>query len=141
MNNKVKIVNIRHLVIACALSRSTINTLMKQESFPAPIQILGRAKRWDIGEVEFWMRERIVERNHSKKKCYEYYCLENENRPLRFHSIASLRAEFDLARSTVYDMMKNEGFPYPVQLSARRVGWVESEVIDWHDRKKSKRKT
>lgn len=36
-----------------------------------------------------------------------------------------------LARSTIYKYMGAGGFPKPVSLGDRCVGWVESEVIDW----------
>lgn len=34
-------------------------------------------------------------------------------------------------RSSIYSMVANNEFPKPIKLSARRVGWVESEVNDW----------
>ena len=33
--------------------------------------------------------------------------------------------------STLYDLMGREKFPKPVPLSPGRVGWIESEVLDW----------
>ena len=36
-----------------------------------------------------------------------------------------------LKRSTLYDLLKAHGFPKPVQLSSKSVGWVEAEVQDW----------
>jgi prophage regulatory protein len=36
-----------------------------------------------------------------------------------------------LGRSTIYAMMHDGKFPKPIQLSARAVGWVESEVADF----------
>ena len=36
-----------------------------------------------------------------------------------------------LARSTVYKFMKTGQFPQAVHLSARSVGWLESEVLNW----------
>lgn len=32
---------------------------------------------------------------------------------------------------TIYRLLNNGGFPRPVQLSIRRVGWKESEVQAW----------
>lgn len=36
-----------------------------------------------------------------------------------------------LSRSTVYKYIAEGGFPKPVTLGERCVGWVESEVFDW----------
>ncbi|GAM59149.1 hypothetical protein JCM19231_1715 [Vibrio ishigakensis] len=139
MTQKVKILDIDRLVVAIAISRNTINTLIENKAFPAPIQILGKAKRWDVKEIESWMRAKILERNHSPKEYYDYHRPENENKLLRFHSYATLKAEFGVARSSLYVLMRDGGFPHPVKLSARRVGWVESEVIDWFEAQKLKR--
>jgi prophage regulatory protein len=37
----------------------------------------------------------------------------------------------DLSKSTVWEMVRDEDFPAPVQLSANRIGWLESEVDEW----------
>ena len=36
-----------------------------------------------------------------------------------------------LPRSTIYDKMKAGEFPRPIRLTARSVGWLESEIADW----------
>jgi prophage regulatory protein len=36
-----------------------------------------------------------------------------------------------LARSTVYKFISDGGFPKPISLGDRCVGWLESEVQDW----------
>lgn len=36
-----------------------------------------------------------------------------------------------LSRRTIYLEIADGRFPRPVQLTARRVGWVESEIEDW----------
>lgn len=36
-----------------------------------------------------------------------------------------------LARSTIYKYIAEDGFPKPVSLGERSVGWVEGEVQDW----------
>lgn len=36
-----------------------------------------------------------------------------------------------LGRSTIYKYMSVGGFPRPISLGDRSVGWVESEVHDW----------
>jgi prophage regulatory protein len=36
-----------------------------------------------------------------------------------------------LARSTVYALIAEGAFPAQVKISPRRVGWIESEVLDW----------
>ena len=36
-----------------------------------------------------------------------------------------------LARSTIYKLISEDGFPRPVPLVGRSVGWLESEVQEW----------
>lgn len=36
-----------------------------------------------------------------------------------------------LPRSTIYAKIASGEFPKPIQLSARAVGWLENEIIDW----------
>ncbi|EMW0554120.1 helix-turn-helix transcriptional regulator [Pseudomonas aeruginosa] len=36
-----------------------------------------------------------------------------------------------LARSTIYKLISEGGFPRPVPLVGRCVGWLESEVQEW----------
>lgn len=36
-----------------------------------------------------------------------------------------------LARSTIYKLIGEGGFPKPVPLVGRSVGWIESEVHEW----------
>jgi prophage regulatory protein len=49
-----------------------------------------------------------------------------------------------LSRSTIYDGIAAGTFPKPVPLSAKSVGWLESEIVEWQqariterDRKRS----
>ncbi len=36
-----------------------------------------------------------------------------------------------LSRSTLYQYIRDGGFPKPVQLGLRAVGWLESDINDW----------
>lgn len=36
-----------------------------------------------------------------------------------------------MPRSTIYLKMKNKEFPQQVNIGARSVAWVESEILDW----------
>jgi len=36
-----------------------------------------------------------------------------------------------LSASSIYQLMADNSFPQSVQLSERRVAWVEQEIIDW----------
>jgi len=42
-----------------------------------------------------------------------------------------VEARTGLARSTIYQYVKDGVFPKPVQLGARAVGWLEAEVSAW----------
>jgi len=49
-----------------------------------------------------------------------------------------VEARTGLARSTIYEWMKQGTFPKPVALGARLVGWRESDIDAWLDTRKSK---
>ena len=38
-----------------------------------------------------------------------------------------------LSRSTIYLRIKEGSFPKPINLGARAVGWLESEIGEWLD--------
>ncbi len=42
-----------------------------------------------------------------------------------------VEARTGLARSTIYQYIKDGVFPKPVQLGPRAVGWVESDISAW----------
>lgn len=47
---------------------------------------------------------------------------------LRRHDVERVTG---LPRSTIYDKVAKGEFPRPIQLSARAVGWLESEIVEW----------
>ena len=42
---------------------------------------------------------------------------------------------YRIPKSSIYEMIQNEGFPRPVKLSARRSVWIESQVEDWFNQR------
>jgi prophage regulatory protein len=36
-----------------------------------------------------------------------------------------------LAKSTIYKLISQNQFPVPIKLSARAVGWLQSEIEGW----------
>jgi len=53
-----------------------------------------------------------------------------------------VKARTGLSRSTIYLRVSEGSFPKPVSLGARSVGWVESEIQDWLEKRiKASRKT
>jgi prophage regulatory protein len=48
---------------------------------------------------------------------------------------AEVEARTGLARSTIYQRIKEGTFPAPVSLGAKAVGWIESEINDWLTRR------
>lgn len=45
--------------------------------------------------------------------------------------LPNVKARTGLSRSTIYQRVSAGTFPPPVNLGARAVGWLESEVSDW----------
>jgi prophage regulatory protein len=42
-----------------------------------------------------------------------------------------------LSRSTIYDYIRRGIFPAPIKIGLKRVGWLESEVDDWLDKRRT----
>lgn len=40
-----------------------------------------------------------------------------------------------LSRSSIYAFVSEKAFPKPINLGARAVGWLESEVAEWISKK------
>ncbi|WP_288842486.1 AlpA family transcriptional regulator [uncultured Deefgea sp.] len=54
----------------------------------------------------------------------------------RFISRATLKnLVVGIADSTLYEWIAQKKFPAPISLGAKRVGWLESEVIAWQQSK------
>lgn len=49
----------------------------------------------------------------------------------RFLRLPEVKAEVGLSRATIYRMIAREEFPRHHQLSARCVGWYESQIAAW----------
>ena len=52
----------------------------------------------------------------------------------------AVMARVGLCKVSIYAAIKQSGFPQPVPLSGRSVGWVESEVEAWLRRRAEMRK-
>jgi prophage regulatory protein len=44
-----------------------------------------------------------------------------------------------LKRTQIHQLIKDGHFPAPVQLSARRKGWLEKKLIDWQQQRIARR--
>ena len=45
--------------------------------------------------------------------------------------LPAVQSRTGLSRSTIYQRVAEGSFPKPINLGARAVGWVESEISDW----------
>lgn len=45
--------------------------------------------------------------------------------------LPAVKIRTGLSRSTIYLRIKKEGFPLPVPLGDRAVGWLEEEIEEW----------
>ncbi len=46
-----------------------------------------------------------------------------------------VKARTGLSRSTIYLQISKHTFPEPISLGSRAVGWIESEIDDWINRR------
>jgi prophage regulatory protein len=54
--------------------------------------------------------------------------------------LPKVKAKTGLSRSTIYLGVADESFPAPISLGARAVGWLETEIDEWIDRKIEQRR-
>lgn len=47
----------------------------------------------------------------------------------------AIKGQTGLSRSTIYAYIKSGDFPKPILLGARAVGWLQSEVDEWLERR------
>jgi prophage regulatory protein len=45
--------------------------------------------------------------------------------------LPAVKARTGLSRSTIYLRISEGGFPVPVSLGGRAVGWLEAEIQEW----------
>ena len=57
------------------------------------------------------------------------------NTPSRILRLPAVRARTGLARSTIYLAISEGRFPRPISLGERAVGWLESEINEWLNRR------
>ena len=48
----------------CAISRSQVYRLLDLGQFPKPVKISERSVRWRSDEVQDWIEQRTLDRNH-----------------------------------------------------------------------------
>ena len=54
-----------------------------------------------------------------------------KERPLTIIRRKQVEARTGYSRSTIYSKVSKGEFPAPIQLGARAVGWIESEIDTW----------
>jgi prophage regulatory protein len=53
--------------------------------------------------------------------------------------LPALKEKTGKSRSSLYLMIANGSFPKPIKLGRRSVGWLESEVENWIEKRMSER--
>jgi prophage regulatory protein len=53
----------------------------------------------------------------------------------RIIRLPEVKFRTSLPRSSIYDLIKKGLFPKQIKLMSRSVGWLESEIDEWIDRK------
>lgn len=59
---------------------------------------------------------------------------------MRVLRLPALEAKIGFKHSTIYKWISEQGFPQPVPLGPRAVGWLEHEVDRWLEAQANKRK-
>jgi prophage regulatory protein len=50
---------------------------------------------------------------------------------MKFLTVKQIMKMTGLSRTTIWRLERDEEFPKRRQLGLRRIGWIESEVLDW----------
>jgi len=53
--------------------------------------------------------------------------------------LPEVKVRVGLSRSTIYQAIQHKGFPSPIPIGARAVGWLESEIAGWLTRRIAER--
>ncbi len=57
---------------------------------------------------------------------------ENGAAPERqIYKLSDLTSRYPMSRSSIYRAMQEEGFPQPIKLTSRSVGWWRHQVEEW----------
>jgi prophage regulatory protein len=59
--------------------------------------------------------------------------------PVKILRIAQVRERTGLATSSIYKLISEGGFPRPVELTERTVGWPEHDVAAWLEQRIAER--
>lgn len=57
----------------------------------------------------------------------------------RIIRLKDVKTRTGLSRSSIYAFIKTSGFPQPISLGARAVGWLEIEIEAWLQERLSQR--
>jgi len=63
MENQIRLGAQPQVSAIAGISKSEIWRLVRQGRFPEPVRLGKRCTRWNLVEVEQWVRERLAERN------------------------------------------------------------------------------
>jgi len=59
----------------------------------------------------------------------------------RIIRLPDLLTKTGFSKTTAYRLIKEAGFPQPISLGGRAVGWVESEIDAWIEERMRERQT
>lgn len=45
--------------------------------------------------------------------------------------LVAIQEKLGISKATIYRWMKSEGFPAPLRLGPRAVGWTEASIDEW----------
>jgi prophage regulatory protein len=55
--------------------------------------------------------------------------------PIKILRLSAVKERTGLSRSSIYLQISKGTFPSPISLGARAVGWIESEIDEWFQRR------
>jgi prophage regulatory protein len=59
----IRLIRLKEVLHITGLARATVYKYMNEGIFPKSVSLGGRATAWSLAEVEFWVSERLRERD------------------------------------------------------------------------------
>lgn len=107
-----------------------MNTYAPRSLGPSATTVAGIRQAHMTGDVEARALSGHIVDPAAHVQSQESYCA-RRNTPIRMLRIAQVLALTGLGKTKIYELQSQGDFPMRVQLTPKRVAWVEAEVQAW----------
>ena len=69
IENENRFIRLREVLMMTSIPKSTLMDMIKNEEFPAPVNLGTRSRAWVENEIKQWMQDKIDARDKKRQKC------------------------------------------------------------------------